>query len=78
MKRSEKIKTRLTLGFLRAIARLPLGMLYGVSDAIYFVLKNVMHYRKKVIEVNLRACFPEKSEEEIQAIRHEFYHHLSD
>lgn len=78
MKRSEKIKTSLTLGSLKAIARLPLGMLYGVSDFIYFVLKNVIHYRKKVIEVNLRACFPEKSDNEIQAIRHDFYRHLAD
>ncbi len=78
MKRSEKIKTHLALGALKALARLPMGVLYGVSDFIYFILKHVLHYRKRVIEGNLRACFPEKSESEIQEIKHEFYRHLSD
>lgn len=78
MKRSEKIRSSLTLGCLKAIARLPMGALYGVSDFIRFVLRRVMHYRKKVIEANLRACFPEKSEKEIQEIKNEFYAHLAD
>lgn len=78
MRRSEKIKSSLILGSLKAIARLPLGVLYILSDFIYFILKRVIHYRRKVIEVNLRACFPNKSEEEIQSIKHQFYRHLAD
>lgn len=78
MKRIEKIKSRLILGSLKAIARLPLGVLYGVSDFITFIFRHVLHYRKKVIEDNLRACFPEKSEEEIQKIKNGFYSHLAD
>lgn len=55
-----------------------MGALYGVSDFIYFILKRVLHYRRRVIEMNLKACFPEKSDEEIKAIRHDFYSHLAD
>lgn len=78
MKRTEKIKSSLILGSLKAVARLPMGALYGISDFIRFILRRVLHYRRNVIEVNLRACFPEKSEDEIQKIKHEFYSHLAD
>lgn len=78
MKRTEKIKSSLILGSLKAIARLPMGALYGISDFIRFILRRVLHYRRNVIEENLRACFPEKSEDEIQQIKNEFYSHLAD
>lgn len=78
MKLSDRIKKSLALGSLKAIARLPMGMLYGLSDFIYFILRRVLHYRHRVIDSNLRACFPEKNDDERLAIKHEFYRHLSD
>lgn len=75
---ADNIKYHLMLGALKCVALLPLGALYAISDIICFVLRHVLKYRRKVIDENLKACFPEKSLKEIDAIRNEFYIHLSD
>lgn len=62
----------------RFISGLPLGILYKVSDGCIFVLKYIYHYRKNIIEENLRNAFPEKSKKEIRTIRNEFYKHFAD
>lgn len=74
----DNIKYYLMLGSLKAIAWLPLGVLYALSDCICFFLKHILKYRRKVINENLKACFPEKTEDEIDDIRNDFYLHLSD
>lgn len=63
---------------LRAIAMLPLGALYMVSNFAYFILYRVVGYRRKVVSDNLKLAFPEKSDKERAAIEKEFYHHLCD
>jgi len=64
--------------FLKPISYLPLSFLYIISNFIYFLLRYVIPYRKKVILTNLIKSFPEKSEKEIEEIRRKFYRFLSD
>ena len=60
------------------LSRLPISILYGISDVLYFLMRYVIRYRKQVILENLRLSFPEKSETDIQRIMHGFYHNLAD
>ncbi len=43
-----------------------------------FVLFRILGYRKAVIDKNLRNSFPEKSREELRAIKRRFYTHFTD
>ena len=56
----------------------PFFILYLYSDILSFLLFNIIGYRKKVVLINLRNSFPEKSEQEIHRIAKKFYNHLSD
>ncbi len=60
------------------LAWLPFRALYGLSDFLAFVLCDVLRYRRKVAEENLRRCFPEKSEGELQRLLRTSYRNLSD
>jgi KDO2-lipid IV(A) lauroyltransferase len=59
-------------------AYMPTNVLYGISRVLALILRNVIHYRRKVVLTNLRNSFPEKSEKEIQQIASESYQHLAD
>ena len=45
---------------------------------VAFLLAYVFRYRKQVILTNIKNSFPQKSEEEVSAICHEYYRHMSD
>lgn len=74
----QKFLYRLYIGALRIPALLPLGVLYLLSDAIYFFIYHVIHYRKDTVRENLLNAFPEKSPEERKAVEKRFYRHLGD
>lgn len=63
----------IALPFIYGIALLPFPLLYLLSDLLYVILFRVLGYRKNVVLTNLRNSFPEKSEQEIQAIAKKFY-----
>jgi len=63
---------------LKLIGMLPSRVLYRLADFVAFVLRDVIGYRKKVVEENLRNSFPEKTEAERRAIARESYTHLAD
>jgi KDO2-lipid IV(A) lauroyltransferase len=44
----------------------------------YFLVAHVIRYRKKVIDNNLKNSFPDKTIQERNKIRRDFYHHLCD
>ncbi len=52
--------------------------LYGMTGALNLVLFRIVKYRKDVVIKNLNNSFPDKSEEEKQAIAKKFFKHLSD
>ena len=62
---------------LLGLAHLPLSLLYGLADGVYFLLAYVVRYRWRVVMTNLRNSFPEKSPVEIEQIGRAFYRHFS-
>lgn len=64
--------------FLWLISILPFRLLYLFSYKVYIILYHIVGYRKKTVTKNLKLVFPEKSENEIAAIRKKFYRHLCD
>ncbi|MDO6516774.1 lysophospholipid acyltransferase family protein [Zobellia uliginosa] len=60
------------------ISILPYRLFYGFSDFVFFLVYHVVGYRKDVVKTNLELAFPDKTEEEILAIRKKFYHHMCD
>lgn len=64
--------------FLRLISRLPLGILYVLSDILFFLGYYVFPYRKKLVRKNLRKSFPGKKKAERLKIERLFYKNLCD
>lgn len=60
------------------LSYLPTTVLYAFSSFLKLIMLHVVGYRKEVVTGNLKRSFPEKSEEEINAIRSKFYLHLCD
>jgi len=72
----------ITAGIIRffsvLLGMLPFRILYMFSDFLRFVLLNVVGYRKSVVEDNLRKCFPEKDEKDINRLVRLSYKNLAD
>lgn len=64
--------------FLKGFSRLPIGVLYLLSDLFYVIAFKIIGYRKKVVYTNLKNAFPEKSEKERKHIADKFFRFLSD
>lgn len=60
------------------VTLLPLRILYLFSDIMFPVVYHIAGYRRKVVAMNLKNAFPEKSERERKAIERKFYHHFCD
>jgi KDO2-lipid IV(A) lauroyltransferase len=60
------------------LSRLPMKMLYVISDFFYVLIYYVLGYRKQVVLDNLNLAFPENSEIKNAAIRKKFFRHLMD
>lgn len=60
------------------VSYLPFGLLYFISNIVFFLTYHVVGYRKEVVRNNLRRAFPEKSEEELKSIEKKFYKHFAD
>ncbi|MBX7241470.1 MAG: hypothetical protein K1X92_06955 [Bacteroidia bacterium] len=60
------------------IACLPTRVWYFISDFVFLILFYGIKYRKKVAYDNLKRCFPEKEEAELQRILKATFRHLSD
>lgn len=59
-------------------ALLPFRALYILSDFLYFLVYKVIRYRLKVVRINLKNSFPEKTDKGLHVIEKEFYHHFCD
>ncbi|HLT07149.1 MAG TPA: lysophospholipid acyltransferase family protein [Cyclobacteriaceae bacterium] len=62
----------------RLISRLPLSVLYLISDFLFLIICYVIQYRKRVIDGNLFYAFPEKSKAERDRIKRRFYRNFTD
>ncbi len=64
--------------FLLLTSRLPLSILYILSDIIYIVFYRLIKYRIKIVRENLLNSFPDKSELERALIEKKYYKYLCD
>lgn len=60
------------------LSKLPMGVLYFISDVLFLLIFHLIGYRRKVVRENLELVFPNKSKVEIKEISRKFYHHLCD
>lgn len=63
---------------IRLLSRLPLPVLYVISDVLFFFAFHLIRYRRKLVQKNLQNAFPEKSAATLKAIEREFYSNLCD
>ena len=60
------------------LSMLPVQVLYGFSNILYFIIYYILGYRKKVVRLNLKNSFPEKTEIELMKIEKAYYKNLCD
>src|SRR5688572_23628651 len=63
---------------LKLFSRLPLPVLYALSDFFFVVSFHLVKYRRKLVWKNLKNSFPKKSEAELRKIEKTFYKNLCD
>ena len=68
----------LALPFIYLVSLLPFRALYLLSDIMYVLVYRVAGYRKAIVTENLERSFPEKSNDEIAALRSDYYRYFCD
>ena len=69
---------RVVLFFLYAMSKLPLKVHYVLSGVIAWILRDVIHYRSKVVVANISRSFPEMDYDGIDRTVRDFYSNLAD
>jgi Kdo2-lipid IVA lauroyltransferase/acyltransferase len=64
--------------WLRLLSSLPLGAWYGFATILAFLLDRVFKARRDIIDMQLKACFPEKDAAWLAATRTAFYRNFAD
>jgi len=67
-----------TLPVIFLISKLPDSLFYGLSNLVAFLLRDVIHYRTRIVTENLQRSFPDKTQDQIRETRTKFYRNLSD
>jgi Kdo2-lipid IVA lauroyltransferase/acyltransferase len=62
--------------WIRALASLPWGLLYGIASVLAFLARNVLRFRVAIARDNLSRCFPDRSRGEINALLSAYYRQL--
>ena len=57
---------------------IPFWLMYGLCNMNGFLLRHIFRYRRKVVQRNLRAAFPEKNNKELIRIERQFYRYFAD
>jgi KDO2-lipid IV(A) lauroyltransferase len=63
--------------WIRALSRLPFGLLYALAAAMAWLMRYVLHYRVATARANLRRCFPDRSKAQISRLLRQYYGHLA-
>lgn len=63
---------------IRLLSKLPLRVLFVLSDLIYFLAYYLIGYRKNIVRNNLKQAFPEKPSKERRQIEKKFYRNFTD
>lgn len=64
--------------FLHLLSYLPLWLLFGLSNFLYYPIYYIFKYRRKIVRKNLLNSFPEKPLSEIIRIEKRFYQFFTD
>jgi KDO2-lipid IV(A) lauroyltransferase len=64
--------------WLRMLGRLPFGFWYALSDVLSFLAEHLVRYRRKIIDAQLKRCFPGLDDAAIGRIRRDFYRSFAD
>lgn len=64
--------------FLRLISKLPLRILYLLSDLLFIVGYYLIRYRRDVVAANLARSFPEKTPTALKVLEKQFYQNFCD
>ncbi len=73
-----KIGFYLVRGLLRGLSALPLGFHYAWAGFFAWVMRDLLHYRRDVVTINLARSFPEKKYSELRRISKQFYKHFGE
>ncbi|WP_299682901.1 lysophospholipid acyltransferase family protein [uncultured Tenacibaculum sp.] len=60
------------------LSRLPMRLLYMLSDFLFFLVYYIVGYRKDVVYNNLKLAFPEKTDKELKILRKKSLRHFGD
>ncbi len=58
---------------LKFMSRLPLPVLYALTDCLYFIIYHIWRFRRELSRSNIRNSFPDKSAVEVEAISRQSY-----
>jgi len=70
------IQTKFTSGLLRVLAALPYGLVARMGEALGTLLYLIPSRRKRILQTNLRLCFPEKTEPQREALARSTFRHV--
>jgi KDO2-lipid IV(A) lauroyltransferase len=59
--------------WLRALTALPLGAWYAICRFFAWLAEHVVRHRRHVVDMQIAACFPDRSAEWRREVRHRFY-----
>lgn len=73
---NEKIQHALISGLLRLLASLPYRWVARAGHALGSLLYRIPGKRKRILQTNLRLCFPEKDEQELDILGRATFQHV--
>ena len=65
--------TRLLLGLMRVLVYLPLAWVRALGWVLGRILHAVVSSRRRVVQVNLRQCFPALNDAQVRALTHRVF-----
>ena len=68
-----KLQFYLLYGIVFICSLQPMWLHYIYSDILYFIIRYIVGYRKRIVRKNLRSSFPEKTDRERKEIEKRFY-----
>ena len=78
LSRPQKIALALLRFVLKALALLPMWLLYGLADLCSLLLQYVVRYRRRVVRRNLSRAYPQWTSRELRRTERGFYRFFCD
>lgn len=75
---SHRLAYYATLAVVKLVSWIPFGLLYLLSDLLYWPLYHLVRYRRRIVRKNLTESFPDKGPDEIRRIERRFYRFIID